>query len=89
MTTGQPRKKGLMARIRERLRQPELTDGRTCKALADLVGSKPAMVHATLKRMPDAYIDRWVRPMGRGGRYAAVWCVVTPPPNCPPPDKKR
>jgi hypothetical protein len=36
--------------------------------------------------MPDAYIDRWLK---TGKRFAAVWCVVVPPPHCPKPEKKK
>lgn len=39
-------------------------------------------VRKALPSMPDAYIDRWVK---SSGPYAAVWCVVEVPENCPRP----
>jgi hypothetical protein len=38
-----------------------------------------------LNGMPDAYIDRWILMPGSRGQFQAVWCVVTPPDNCPHP----
>ena len=35
--------------------------------------------------MPDSYIDRWTGP--HRGQWAAVWCVVEVPENCPKPDE--
>ena len=40
----------------------------------------------SLKSMPDAYIDRWSGP--HRGQWAAVWCVVEVPQDCPKPDEK-
>lgn len=42
-------------------------------------------IQTSLATMPDAYIDRWEGP--NRGQYAAVWCVVVPPENCPKPTK--
>jgi hypothetical protein len=42
-------------------------------------------VRKVLKKMPDTYVDRWTRDCVRKGRYEAVWGIVTPPPDCPPP----
>ena len=39
----------------------------------------------SLKSMPDSYIDRWTGP--HRGQWAAVWCVVEVPENCPKPDE--
>ena len=40
----------------------------------------------SLKSMPDSYIDRWTGP--HRGQWAAVWCVVEVPEDCPKPDEK-
>ena len=40
----------------------------------------------SLKSMPDSYIDRWSGP--HRGQWAAVWCVVEVPEDCPKPDEK-
>lgn len=37
--------------------------------------------------MPDVYIDRWERGMGK--KYRAVYCIVTVPENCPHPLKQQ
>jgi hypothetical protein len=42
-------------------------------------------VRKVLKKMPDTYVDRWTRDCVRKGRYEAVWGIVIPPPDCPPP----
>ena len=39
----------------------------------------------SLKSMPDSYIDRWTGP--HRGQWAAVWCVVEVPEDCPKPDE--
>ena len=44
-------------------------------------------IRSSLVSMPDAYIDRWEGP--NRGQYAAVWCVVVPPENCPKPTHKE
>ena len=41
-------------------------------------------VTGTLRKMEDAYIDRWEKK--RTGQYAAVWCLATIPEDCPRPD---
>lgn len=41
-------------------------------------------VNVSLKSMWDAYIDRWTP--ANPGVWAAVWCVVIPPENCPKPE---
>lgn len=73
--------------IRDYLRQENYRDGLTALQLSVLCGVSASVVAATLKKMPDAYIDRWTKNHAWGpGRYAAVWCVVIPPPHCPPPE---
>ena len=60
-------------------------DGLTIKHIHALLPqiNKTATVKSSLVKMPDAYIDRWIK--GKRGQYEAVWAVVVPPPNCPDP----
>jgi hypothetical protein len=81
------------ALIRSVLRRPENRDGLTAREIAEIMGIDPTVqstVLNSLKTMPDCYIDRWVQPReGRGGPYAAVWCVVEVPENCPRPGARK
>ena len=43
-------------------------------------------IRRTLKRLPEAYIDRWEE-SGARKIYKAVWCVVIRPEDCPHPIK--
>jgi queuine/archaeosine tRNA-ribosyltransferase len=63
-------------------------DGMDVGTIANTLNREPENVRRILKTMPDAYIDRWTR-FGGIGRPSAIWCVVIPPENCPPPDAKR
>ena len=72
--------------IRELLRAN--SDGMDVGTIANTVNREPENVRRVLNAMPDAYIDRWTR-FGGVGRPSAVWCVVVPPENCPPPETKR
>lgn len=47
--------------------------------------SKTETIKSSLTKMPDAYIDRWVREQGSRGQYQAVYMVVIPPEDCPHP----
>lgn len=77
---------GLAAKVRAVLRAHP--DGMTIKEVNERIGASDRWsLRDTLHRMPDAYIDRWTKEPAARGRYAAVWCVVVPPPNCPPPEK--
>ena len=77
---------GLAAKVRAVLRANP--DGLTIKEINERLGASDRWsLRDTLQRMPDAYIDRWTKEPATRGRYAAVWCVVVPPPNCPPPEK--
>lgn len=67
--------------IRQLLR--EHPDGLTLKTIAERVDRAEGTVRQLLSSMPDTYIDRWDGPTR--GQYAAVWCVVVPPDNCPHP----
>lgn len=81
------------ARIRELLRAHP--DGMTHCQIAKAFGIRDMnQPRIALKGMPDAYIDRWVEAVRYGTAYGtkpgvagyeAVWCVVTPPENCPHP----
>lgn len=82
----------LQKRIREVLRSDTYhADGLTTQSLAILADAHIKSVGTALKRMPDAYIDRWQPARGESGvgHPAAVWKVVIPPPNARPPLKKR
>jgi len=70
-------------RVREVLRASE---GLTVLQIAELAGTDKSHVHRIVHHMPDAYIDRCLK---TGKRFAAVWCVVVPPPHCPKPDWKK
>lgn len=63
----------------------ENPDGLDVGTIANYVKREPHSVRARLKEMPDAYIDRWEK---RGGCYISIWCVVTPPDDCPHPTKQ-
>lgn len=74
--------------IRELLRKHP--DGLTAPEIADALGITNKDIFATVRNMPDTYIDRWRRPLrGKTGRISAVWCVVTPPDDCPQPPPRR
>jgi hypothetical protein len=59
-------------------------DGMTLSDLSALLDRPESNVRKVLKAMPDTYIDRWEK--APRGQYKAVWCVVTPPPDCPRPE---
>lgn len=84
MTDSKPRKNHLQWRLRNILRSNQ--DGMTIASMCIMSGSDKWSVRDALQMMPDAYIDRWTKEKTRG-RYAAVWCVVVPPENCPKPNK--
>lgn len=69
-------------RLRELLRHSP--DGLTVTQASDTLNLPRTSTLRTLKTMPDAYIDRWAGP--HMGQWAAVWCVVVPPADCPRPD---
>lgn len=76
--------RALHSRLRKHLRAAD--DGLTILDLAALSGHREDVLRASLKTMPDAYIDRYLPPVR--GQYPAVWCVVVPPPHCPKPATK-
>jgi hypothetical protein len=73
----------LQNQIRTLLRKKP--EGLTIKQMRpDLITTKkPNVIRKCLDRMPDAYIDRWIK--GMRGQYESIWCVVIPPAHCPHP----
>jgi len=71
-------------KIRDQLRG---SDGLTTKQLQYRLEVDHRTLCKSLKSMPDAYIDRWTGP--HRGQWAAVWCVVEVPEDCPKPDEKN
>jgi len=74
---------GLVRDLRSLLRAHP--DGFTAAKLAELTDRDKYNVTKYLKFMPDTYIDRWEQ---NGQRYTPIWCVVTPPDDCPHPTKE-
>mgnify|MGYP003632705186 FL=1 len=60
------------------------SDGMTIEQVVWAVKRDKANVKKTIRAMPDAYIDRWEAVPRK--QYAAVWCVVVPPEDCPRPE---
>ena len=60
------------------------SDGMTLEQIVWAVKRDKANVKKNVRAMPDAYIDRWEAAPRR--QYAAVWCVVVPPDDCPRPE---
>jgi hypothetical protein len=77
-------KKSNHYQIRELLRKHE--DGLTISQMEKILETRGDNLRSALKSMVDAYIDRWVFSYNK---YAAVWCVLIPPENCPKPERKR
>ena len=75
----------LRGKLRALLR--DAPDGLTTAALSAATGVAKSGISRTLGAMPDVYIDRWELAARTGSPYAAVWCAVVPPPNCPRPDQ--
>lgn len=72
--------------IRELLRNNP--DGLTTIQIANLVPglADSNAARQALQKMPDAYMDRWIKTRTGRGQYTAVWCVVVPPAHCPHPE---
>jgi hypothetical protein len=77
-------KKSNQTQFRELLRLH--SDGMTATELSNSSGTRKDSTLASLKCMPDAYIDRWT---SVSGKFAGVWCVVVPPENCPKPERNK
>jgi hypothetical protein len=72
-------------RIREMLR--EYPDGLTVLEITRQLNLNHTNTKNSLTVMPDVYIDRWEPKVGKGpGKWSAVYCVVTPPEDCPKPE---
>ena len=69
-------------KIRDQLKDSE---GLTTKQLQYRLEVDQRTLCKSLKSMPDSYIDRWTGP--HRGQWAAVWCVVEVPEDCPKPDE--
>jgi len=63
-------------------------DGLPVSEIAERLEKPPEPVRRALITMPDAYIDRWISGREHRKQWAAVWCVVVPPENCPKPKEK-
>jgi len=63
-------------------------DGLSVKEICSFSGIADRVARPALRKMADAYIDRWIR-----GEFQkppeAVWCVVEVPKDCPPPYTKE
>jgi hypothetical protein len=73
--------------VRKYLRQNP--DGMTSRELAILIygdEDRQSAVNKSIAAMPDVYRDRWNRSQGNS-RYAAVYCIVDVPEDCPHPTK--
>lgn len=73
-------------RIRRLLRSN--LNGLTTREIAEQVGVDPSNVMSVLRRMPDAYICRWVPPVTLGP-WQSVWACITPPPHAPRPSQAK
>lgn len=60
-------------------------DGLTINEIVERTAIHRGSVNRVLTQMVDAYIDRWI---SRRKQWAAVWCVVVTPENCPKPTQK-
>jgi len=60
------------------------SDGMTLEQIVWAVKRDKANIKKIIRAMPDAYIDRWEAVPRK--QYAAVWCVVVPPEDCPRPE---
>lgn len=60
-------------------------DGLTVSEIVERTEKDRRSIDRALPQMVDAYIDRWT---SRRKQWAAVWCVVVTPENCPKPTQK-
>jgi hypothetical protein len=73
----------LSTKIRALLREHH--DGMVLSQIAEAVDKSQSTTWKSIKTMPDAYVDRWIRQQTGPKHHVAVWCVVVPPANCPKP----
>lgn len=64
----------------------EHSDGMSIPEMEKHLGIGTKALYRALKKMPQAWIDRWENPP-KTGRPRTVWCVV--PEDCPPPRTKK
>jgi len=64
-------------------------DGLTTKQLAEKLNSNVTSTNLTLRNVWGVYIDRWVKPKGQRGQYAAVYMCVPVPENTPRPTSNK
>ena len=57
--------------------------GMTPKEIAESTGIHVANIRASLRVMPDTYVDRWR--LGKRGQFEKVWVAVHVPDDCPHP----
>jgi hypothetical protein len=60
------------------------SDGMTLEQIVWVMKRDKANIKKIIRAMPDAYIDRWEAVPRK--QFAAVWCVVVPPEDCPRPE---
>ena len=66
----------------------EHSDGLSVSEICLRTGVDVRVTRTCLKKMADAYIDRWI--LGAHQRPPeAIWCVVHVPKDCPRPTRKK
>lgn len=63
-------------------------DGLTTRELAAKLNSNITSTNLTLQSVWGVYIDRWIKPKGQRGQYAAVHMCVSVPEDTPKPNHK-
>jgi len=63
-------------------------DGLTISEMAERLEKDRHGIQRAMPQMADAYIDRWISGREHRKQWAAVWCVIAPPQNCPKPKEK-
>ena len=66
----------------------EFSDGLSPKDISEKSGIDRNQLYRALKKMPDAYIDRWVH-LYDSGHPTAIWCLVDVPKDCPKPRRVK
>ena len=64
-------------------------DGMTTKELAAKLNSNITATNLTLRSVWGVYIDRWIKPKGQRGQYAAVYMCAIVPENTPRPTSNK
>lgn len=71
-------------RVREYLKANP--DGARIGEMEAALGVTKGGLTQVIKRMPDVYIDRWVKGAGgHSGGWLAIWCLADIPEHCPHP----